>query len=242
MTQDVKKGDTLGVGRAEETLMSKSKSFQQRLESAFSLATYANTLRALREGVAAGDDVIKGTPMFSTEVGDNYRGLIRRAGILNRFAEMCEAGDLPFKCALMPMPRGTWHWLDIFSGDCHGHIVRTEEPSKFPDDTPNRQDARASNMPNLFETEEQRVIRLSPPKLYTWLCYRAAPDGQLSHALWQAPSADVDKWLARINLMNVALLRKDDMSRPAKVDPKSKMKLRDDVAAIIEKKNDDKRR
>ena len=70
------------------------------------------------------------------------------------------AGDLPFKCALTAMPRGTWHWLDIYSGDCHGHIVRTEDPTKFPEDTPNRQDARASNMPNLFETEEERIIRL----------------------------------------------------------------------------------
>ncbi|HZL40047.1 MAG TPA: hypothetical protein VFC45_07175 [Pseudolabrys sp.] len=225
--------------------MPKTKSFQQRLESAYPYETYANTLRALREGVAAGDDVIKGTPMFSTEVGDDYRGLIRRAGILQRFAEMCKAGDLSFKCALTPMPRGTWHWLDIFSGDCHGHIVRTEDPMKFPEDTPNRQDARASNMPNLFETEEERIIRLSPPKLYTWLTYRAAPDGRLSHALWQAPSANTDEWLARINLMAVTVMKKsDDATRPAKVDPKSKMKLRDNVVALIEtkKKNDDTKR
>ena len=219
----------------------KTKTFQQRLENAYPLETYANTLRALHEGIAAADDTIKGIPMFSSEVGDDYRGLIRRAGILNRFAEMCKAGDLPFKCALTPMPRGTWHWLDIWSDDCHGHIVRTEELDKFPEDTPNRQDARASNMPNLFETEEERIILLSPPKLYTWLCYRSAPDGRLSHALWQAPSASADKWLCRINLMAVSLAKKDDASRPAKVDPKTKMKLRDDVTAFIaKKKTDDK--
>ena len=120
----------------------KTQTFQLRLDTAFPYDTYANTLRALREGIAAGDDVIKGTPMFSSEVGEDMRGLIRRAGILMRFEEMCKAGDLPFKCALTPMPRGTWHWLDIYSGDCHGHIVRTEDPTKFPKDTPNRQDAR----------------------------------------------------------------------------------------------------
>jgi hypothetical protein len=82
----------------------KTKSFQQRLETAFPYDTYANTLRALHEGIAAGDDVIKGTRMFSSEIGDDMRGLIRRAGILMRFEEMCIAGDLPFKCTLSPMP------------------------------------------------------------------------------------------------------------------------------------------
>src|SRR6266567_4495754 len=172
--------------------------FLQRLQSAYPYETYANTLRALREGIASADDTIKSIPMFASEVGEDYRGLIRRAGILHRFAEMCKAGDLPFKCTLMPMPRGTWHWLDIYSSDTHGHIVRTAESDAFPEDTPNRQDARASNMPDLFETEEERVVRLSPPRLYTWLCYRGAPDGRLSHALWQAPSANDDEWLARI--------------------------------------------
>lgn len=214
-------------------------SFQQRLEAAFPYESYANTLRALREGIAAGDDVIKGTRMFSSEVGDDMRGLIRRAGILLRVEEMCKAGDLPFTCSLNRMPRGTWHWLDIYSGDCHGHIVRTPEPDKFPEDTPNRQDARASNTADLFETEAERIIRLAPPKLYTWLAYRAAPDGRISHALWQAPSGDTNEWLARINLMAVVVQKSDDAKRPAKVDPKSRMKLKDNVISMIDKKKKD---
>src|SRR6185437_14240661 len=134
-------------------------------------------------------------------------------------------------------PRGTWHWLDIWSGDVHGHIVRTEDPVAFPEDTPNRQDARASNMPDLFETADQRIVRLTPPQLYTWLCYRASPAGQVSHALWQAPSGNADEWLARINLFNVTVLKKtEDATRPAKVDPKTKMKLRDDVQRLLEDK------
>ncbi len=227
----------MSQGRGNRNTM---QTFQQRLDAAFPYDTYANTLRALREGIAAGDDVIKGTLMFSSEVGDDMRGLIRRAGILMRFEEMCKAGDLPFKCLLTPMPRGTWHWLDIYSGDCHGHIVRTEDPTKFPEDTPNRQDARASNTPDLFESAEERIVRLAPAKLYTWLTYRAAPDGRLSHALWQAPSANADEWLARINLTAVVVQEKsEDTKRPAKVDPKSKMKLKDNVVSMIEKKKND---
>ena len=102
-------------------------------------------------------------------------------------------------------------------------------------------------MPSLFETEDERVIRLAPPKLYTWLCYRAAPDGRLSHALWQAPSANADEWLARLNLLAVVLPEKkaeDVPPWPAKPDPKTKMKLRDDVQQLIDKnkkKTDDTR-
>jgi hypothetical protein len=98
-------------------------------------------------------------------------------------------------------------------------------------------------MPDLFETEDERVVRLTPPQLYTWLCYRASPAGHVSHALWQAPSANADEWLARINLLNVTVPKKtEDAARPAKVDPKTKMKLRDDVQQLIDKakkKNDD---
>jgi hypothetical protein len=215
--------------------------FLERLQRAYPFESYANTLRALREGIAAADDTIKGIPMLAGGVGDDYRGLMRRAGIFHRIAEMCKAGDLPFRAELTPMPRGTWHWLDIFSGDAHGHIVRTEEPSAFPEDTPNRQDQRARNTRDLFE--DKRVVRLESVKLYSWLCYRATPDGALFHALWQAPSAKVDgkpdEWLARINLLNVTVIKKsDDLQRPAKVDPKTKMKLRETAQNFIKKKNE----
>jgi hypothetical protein len=216
--------------------------FLERLQSAYAVETYANTILALREGIASADDAIKGVPLLSNEVGEDYRGLIRRAGIFHRIIDMCKAGDLPFRAELSPMPRGTWHWLDIWSGDVHGHVVRTEEPDSFPQDTPNRQDQRARNTADLFENK--RVVRLESLKLYSWLCYRATPTGALSHALWQAPSAKQDgkpdKWLARINLLNVVVMKKsDDDQRPAKVDPKTKMKLRDQVHEIIKKKKEE---
>jgi hypothetical protein len=200
--------------------------FLERLQRAYPFDTYTNTLRALREGIAIADDTVKGIPILKGGVGDDYR----------------EVGDLPFKAEVTPMPRGTWHWLDIWSGDVHSHVVRTEEPSAFPEDTPNRQDARARNMRDLFE--DKRVVRLKSLKLYSWLCYRATPDGALSHALWQAPSAKVDgkpdEWLARINLLTAVVEKKtEDPQRPAKVDPKTKMKLRDEVQAIINKKKED---
>jgi hypothetical protein len=144
--------------------------FHSRLQKAFPIETYANTLRALREGIASADDAIKGISMLDNPVGRDYRGLLRRAGIFHRIREMCRSGDLPFKAEFSPMPYGSWHWLDIWSGDVHSHIVRTEEPDAFPEDTPNRQDQRATNIRDLFE--DDKVVSLQPLKLYTWLCYR----------------------------------------------------------------------
>jgi hypothetical protein len=196
----------------------------------------------LREGIASADDAIKGIPFLDTPVGGDYRGLVRRAGIFHRTKDMCKAGDLPFRAEFSPMPRGTWHWLDIWSGDVHAHIVRTEEADAFPDDTPNRQDQRALNIRDLFEDE--RVVRLESVKLYAWLCYGATPNGALTHALWQAPSAKVDgkidEWLARMNLLNTVVLKKsEDPKRPAKIDPKTRMKLRDQAEKIRKQKKDE---
>jgi hypothetical protein len=217
--------------------------FLELLQSAFPPETYANTIRGLREGMASADDAIKGIPFMDTPVGRDYRGLVRRAGIFYRIKDMCIAGDLPFRAEFSPMPRGSWHWLDIWSGDVHAHIVRNEQPDEFPVDTPNRQDQRARNTRDLFE--DDRAVRLVPLRLYAWLCYKATPNGALAHALWQAPSAKSDgksdEWLARINLLNVVVPKKsEDSSRPAKVDPRTRMRLRDRVIEDKKKSKDEK--
>lgn len=216
--------------------------FLARLSNAFPPDTYANTLRALKEGVASADDAIKGIPLLNNPIGKDYRGLLRRAGIICRFEAMCKAGDLPFKCAITPMPKGTWHWLDIHSAKVVGHLVRTAEPDAFPEDTPNRQDQRARNQLDLFE--DKKVTRISNLKLYAWLCYRALPDGMIAHAFWNMPSAKTegkpDEWLARINLMNLVIPKRDedDVRRPGKVDPKTLMKLKEQAHLISAKEKD----
>lgn len=217
--------------------------YLEQLQRAFPIDTYANTLLALREGVAAADDVLKGTPLLDNPVGKDLRGLVRRAGVFHRFHDMCKAGDLPFAAEFGPMPIGSWHWLNIVSDGVESHIVRTDEPDAFPLDTPNRQDQRAKNICDLFETET--VIRFPTTRLYAWLCYRVTHNGALAHALWQAPSAKADgkadEWLARINILNTTIARVEDIDhkRPAIVDPKTRMKLKDDLAEVSKKKKEE---
>ena len=213
--------------------------FLDRLQAAYPAETYVNTLRAIREGIATADDALKGVPFLASPVGKDIRGLVRRAGVFSRFHDLCKLGDLPFRAEFSKMPRGTWHWLDIWSGDAHGHIVRTEDADVFPEDTPNRQDQRAVNTGDLFDKKEN-VINLQQPKLYTWLCYKAFADQSLAHVIWQAPSAKrdgkEDEWLARINLLKVvAMIKPEETNNRAVVDPKTKLRLRDDIAASLKK-------
>ena len=138
------------------------------------------------------------------------------------------------------MPRGSWHWLNIRSGNLTGHVVRTAAPDEFPDDTPNRQDQRAVNQPDLFA--DPKVVVLGTVRLYAWLCYRASLNGALAHACWGMPAAKVDgkedEWLARVNLMLASVPPKTaDADRPAKVDPRTRMKLRDDLDRAAEEKS-----
>ena len=116
--------------------------FSGRLVTAFPPKTYANTVRGLREGIAVGDEAIKGIPIFDTPVGRDLRGLVRRAGVLHRIQQMCRTGDLPFQCQMLPMPKGSWHWLELISAGVIAHPVRTEDHVAFPENTPNRQDQR----------------------------------------------------------------------------------------------------
>ena len=137
------------------------------------------------------------------------------------------------------MPRGSWHWLDLLSDNVLAHVVRTKEADAFPEDTPNCQDRREINQGDLFK--DDKIIEMPNRRLYAWLCYGATRNGALSHVCWGMPSAKQegkeDAWLARINLMLVTLPKRseDDIGRPGKVDPKTWMRLRDQVNTQVPK-------
>lgn len=210
--------------------------YHEILDGAFPEHSYGDTVRALREGVALGDDAVKSLPFLDTPVGKDFRGLIRRAGVMFRLHQLCEAGDLPFVAEFTPMPIGSWHWLEIRSGQCRGFLVRTPDRDAFPQDTPNQQDKRHSNQIEMFD--DPKVVQLSTTKFYTaWLCYGATKNGALSHALWGLPSgAQAETWLARkdaLNAVRTTVVRPEDAERP-KLNPRDKMKFRDEVQEALE--------
>jgi hypothetical protein len=198
---------------------------------AFPENTFANTCRGVREGVALGDEAIKGLPILDNPIGRDLRGLMRRAGVMWRLHRMCAEGDLPFAAEMAPMSYGTWHWLEIRSADFIAHPVRTEEPDKFPEDTPNRQDQRLRNQGDLFKKiEDASHIE----RVYAWLCYKCTNNGAIAHMCWGMPSALKDEWLARVSLMG-ASAPKAESPEPVKLDPRSVMSFKESIAENISK-------
>jgi len=209
--------------------------YEDILNTAFPQHTYSNTIRALREGIAIGDDAVKGVPILDTPVGRDIRGLIRRAGVMSRLHELCQSGDLPFISEFSQMPIGSWHWLKLSSGECCGYLVRTPDKETFPADTPNQQDRRHSNQIELFE--DPKVVPLSKAQYFSaWLCYGATRNGALTHALWGLPSGgEEENWLIRRDILNAVRATAPvtkNLEKP-KVDPRQVMKLRDDVQKMI---------
>jgi hypothetical protein len=164
--------------------------YQKRLDAAFQPVSDGETIRGVSEGILLADDVIENTPILRHAGGRDLRGHIRRAGIIFRLNDLCEKGDLPFSAEIVPMPHGSWHWLEMRSDNFKAHICRSDGPYDFPDETLSRQDSRLVNQADLFA---EKVVPISEalakiPELYAWLTFSAEKNGVLKH-LWLGDAA-----------------------------------------------------
>jgi|tagenome__1003787_1003787.scaffolds.fasta_scaffold20913880_2 hypothetical protein len=217
--------------------------FQKRLEAAFRPIADGETIRGVSEGILLADDVIENTPILRHAGGRDLRGHIRRAGIIFRLHDLCERGDLPFSADIVPMPHGSWHWLEIRSDNFKAHICRSDGPYDFPEETLSRQDSRLVNQADLFA---DNIVPISEalakiPKLCAWLTFSAEKNGILKHLCWAMPPADSGSWLAHIDVLKRAeqTMVQDDrpVEEPAKV---IKLRFRDHIEQALSKqdKND----
>lgn len=216
---------------------------QERMRVAFPSSSDQMTVRAIREGVLLGDDLITNTPLLNNLIGRDYRGLIRRAGVMFSFHETCKRGDLPFQTTIRRMHRGHWHLLEITSGAERAQICRTDEPHAFPEDTPVKQDERLVNQFDLFDKLPPiESLNLRIPRLYVWLTFGVDPRGNLTHVCWAAPAKREKQWLAFDNILR----RSSEVSMPITPpsaptpSPKDKLRFKEHIEAAIEKKGDDK--
>jgi len=216
---------------------------QERMRIAFPESADVLTVRAIGQGVRLADDLILNTPLLNTLPGRDYRGLIRRAGVMFALHEACARGDLPFKTHFRQMHRGHWHLLEINSGRERAQICRTDEADGFPEDTPVKQDERLVNQFNLFEDHLPPVEMILDkiPRLYVWLTFGADYTGSLTHVCWCAPAKEEKQWLAFENILRRAVgsgaLPPTGNPTP---DPKTKLRFKDHIEEALEKKNDDK--
>jgi hypothetical protein len=219
----------------------------KRLRAAISPTTDPMVILGVQEGIRLADDLIESTILLNNLIGKDLRGHLRRAGVMFRIRDLCNRGDLPFHADTTRMPIGGWHWLEIRAPGIRAHICRTDYAEAFPDDTPNKQDARLVNpQGDLFR---DKVIPLSDvissvEEMYSWLTYGAMRNGNLTHLCWAVPASDSNVWLARENILRSAAGSNDippPPPPPQTPDPKTKLRFRRHIEQALEKKKDDDR-
>lgn len=213
---------------------------QDRLRLAFPESSDVTLARAVQEGSYLAGHLFEGESFLNNAVGHDLRGHIRRVGIAHQIELYCTRGDLPFICAMKPMPKGSWHWLEIKSTGALAHVCRTEDVFTFPEEAESRQDSRLSLQPDLLTWTERdksvkEVVR-EIPVLYAWLTFRAGADGKISHLCWGAPDPKADTWIGHVNVLAEIAKRSDDAPAPSTVpDPKAALRLKEHVREALEK-------
>ena len=215
---------------------------QSVFEKAFPASADAEVVRAVTEGVLLADDLIAHTPFLATPVGKNLRGLMRRAGVMYRFHDLCELGDLPFQTSMVRMEEGSWHCLEIAADSFKAHVCRTDGPYSLPADSETRQDERLVNQLELFAPKGATFAELLPGirQKYAMLTFSADHKGRIQHVCWGMPPRDGDEWLAHINVLHRIEL---PVITPAEARPDktAKLKFKKYVEESLSKKDDEKK-
>jgi hypothetical protein len=193
----------------------------------------------VQQGSYNADHVFSGEAFLDNDMGRDMLGHIRRIAIAHQLTLACDRGDLPWKAVMKPMPKGRWHWLEVTGVGALAHACRTEEVFAFPAEADSRQDVRLALQPDLFTAAEKRslaeVLR-DVPQIYTWLTFRVGQDGLVSHLCWASPASDRDEWLGHINVLDQ--IRRSG-TEPAPIspvpDPKDRLRLKDHIAAALQK-------
>lgn len=213
---------------------------QERLTLAFPPSSNSTLARAVQEGSYLADHLFDGESFLNNMIGRDLRGHIRRVGISYQIERYCIRGDLPFITDMKPMPKGSWHWLEIGSTGAIAHVCRTDDVFEFPDEAESRQDVRLKLQPDLFSYLEKekdfgKIVK-EIPKLYAWLTFRIAQDGSLSHLCWCSPAVDCDDWVGHINVLDAIAKSGAVVPSVSTVpDPKDTLRLKDHIAEALEK-------
>ncbi|MEO7221074.1 MAG: hypothetical protein ABIY37_01235, partial [Devosia sp.] len=194
-------------------------------------------------GILLAEDLIENTPLLRTLVGKDLRGHIRRAGIMFRIQDLCLKGDLPFTAEMLPMPHGNWHWLELRSRTFKAHVCRTDGPSEFPVETLSRQDARLSNIPDLFSENVVPIDQVAAQLrvLYSWLTFGVGPDRRLSHLCWAMPPAGDGEWLAHVNVLRRVADTALEPKAPEAPSEPIKLRFKENIERALTKEADEEK-
>jgi hypothetical protein len=211
--------------------------FQDQLLAAFPEPTWEPLVRGLRAGIALGDGLMETSPILRTEIGSDLRGFVRRAGILFHMQELCRAGILPFSAEATKMPLGSWHWLDIRSGNFLAHVARTESAGALPENSKSRQAKCFKNEYDLFSDgriPEIEDVLGSTTERYSVVTFGTDRTGTLLHAAIGMPDVEYQQWLAFINIgKRFRQVAHEVPIAPKTPDPAESLRFREDVEQMM---------
>lgn len=214
-----------------------SEEFDRQLRLAFPETTDTAVVRSLTTAVAIADDVRSNTPWLANLIGQDHRGLLRRAAAMWQIEADCVAGNLPFEASIVPNTTASCHLLLIRSGRFEAHVVRTDSEGAFPKDAPIRQDKSLSNQGDLFDGPKLIPIEGSIDKiatLYSWLSFNADVFGALTHVCWCMPEAGQKSFLSRFSILKAGAGESGlDDHAPPPPDLSQKIKFRNDLERYI---------
>lgn len=211
-----------------------SDEFDQKLRQAFPANTDAAVVRCLSSAVTLADDARRNIPWLANVIGDDHRGLLRRAAAMWQFRQDCHAGNLPFNAEEIGNTTGSAHLLRITSGQFEAHIVRTESEGAFPKDAPIRQDMSLHNQPDLFRDGKIVPLReLEVERFYAWLAFNADLTGGLTHVCWCMPEPERKRFLSHVNILRLAGVTSVEPHEPPPPDLTKEIKFKREVIEKI---------
>ena len=219
---------------------------QELIEASFPSSTDQVLVRGITEGIALADHLRSSDPILRTPIGNDLAGHIRRAGVMWRLQDLSIRGELPFPAQIEVMPIGNWHHLELKASESIiAHVCKTDGPLSFPKDTPNRQDERLTNQPDLFTPNVvsiRQVVESASPKC-VWLTYGTLVDGSITHVCWGMPTPPTvaENWLAHVNVL-ARMRRTGDQMPPQErtVDPTAVIKFKRDIDEALNKPDEAK--
>jgi len=214
---------------------------QDRLRLGFPKSGDEPLYRAVQQGCYLADHLFEGEPFLANLLGQDLRGHLRRVAISYQIDRYCNLGDLPWSTEMKPMPKGPWHWLEIKGTGSVAHVCRTEDKYAFPELADSRQDIRLELQTDLFNWMDRKPIVTALediPRLYAWLTFGVAQDGQVSHLCWASPAPASDDYIGHIDILDE--IRRSGETPPVspRPDPRDKLRLKDFVAESLIKKTD----
>ena len=217
--------------------------FRPIILNAFPEINWPTIRRCAVTGVSLADALIEREKMLNWAVGRDQLGDLRRIGVMWKIAQACKDGELPFECNTKENTVRNCHHIEIASQRVYAHVTRTPSLRSMPRETTLRDNERASNQGDLFDSKEFTTDLSLIKRWYAWIMFNADERGNLSHLAIGLPKARENDWLDLISILGGEIEKlsgPEEERRPPT--PEEIMKFREEIREVPKESSRDHER